>query len=380
MTTYLTDIVEASYYAGFEIGSGIGSLKLVPVDAVELTQDMISLPAAYADGDVEQLVNGRGGLDAKLQKVLKDGEHVVSFQKSGTAETHTYFLGDLIKTGSNVRTGAGDPAKYYGPQAQAFLLALAAALIPERRFALRLVTALPVKLYQTKENRRKVKEALQGYYSFEYNGQQREAYIMCGTVLMEGQGVLIHCGSPNADQAVIDLGERTIDCIAATGQTLLTKYCNGEELGIGQLVDALQALAQKHEGKLSIDNAHKILSAYAHGEQLPAMYDGEGDPVAEREVFATIKEAKQRLWNSISSFVSILWTEDGSRVAADYNPVFLGGGGAYYFEKEFKDLIGKKTKRVKDAEFANILGYAELAAALEDRKADIWEWSAVNHG
>jgi hypothetical protein len=235
----MTKLALPTYYGGFDPGSGRAGLYLEDEDGVQLEENLLSIDSVIAQGNAQKLLK-RGDINATFADVLREGECLISWNDTD------YFLLDLLKEGKNATEALGDPNRYWGDHARVLLLALAAMLIPERTFVLRLVTALPITLYN-RENRQRMKENLTNYYRFEYNGRVREAYIIVGYVAMEGQGLLIHCGEQDGEQAVLDIGERTVDAIAADGQKLLTTLCDGnEELGIGQITDALRSLAQRY--------------------------------------------------------------------------------------------------------------------------------------
>src|SRR5690242_21188225 len=142
------------YYGGFDPGSGRAGLCLVAADGVEITPHLLTIDSLIATGTAETLL-GRGDISASLADVLRDGETLIRWQ--GT----DYYLRDLLPEGTNPTDALGDPGRYWGDHARVLLLALACLLVPERSFALRLVTALPVTLYN-RENRARMKEALSG--------------------------------------------------------------------------------------------------------------------------------------------------------------------------------------------------------------------------
>src|SRR5258708_6083746 len=111
-------------------------------------------------------------------------------------------------------TAHGASDRYWSRHSLLLLLTLAATLIPERQFELRVVTALPVTLYRTKENRSQVKKALEGWYPFRFNGRDREIVIKVGAVVMEGMGALIQYGEEAGKPTVIDICEVTIVPVA----------------------------------------------------------------------------------------------------------------------------------------------------------------------
>jgi integrase len=214
-----------TYLGGFDPGTGRAGLTLVSADGVSLENDTMTIDSIVATGNAEKLLK-RGDIHATLADVLREDECLITFNSTD------YFLCSLVKEGKNSTNAVADPARYWGDHARVLLLALACTLIPERVFALRLVTALPVTLYD-RDNRKRMKEALSSYYRFEYNGRVREVYVTVGYVAMEGQGALIHCGAQDGEQALLDIGERTVDAIAADGQKLMISLCGGnEELGV----------------------------------------------------------------------------------------------------------------------------------------------------
>jgi hypothetical protein len=352
------------YYGGFDPGSGRAGLFLVPDDNVSLEENMMNIDSIIATGNAELLLK-RKGPDATLADAIEEGECLITLNNSD------YFLMDLVKEGDNPTDALGDPGRYWGDHARVLLLALSAMLIPERSYALRLVTALPVTLYE-RENRQRMKESLSGYYRFEYNGRQREALITIGYVAMEGQGILIHSGAQEGEQAVIDIGERTTDAVAAEGQKLLTKLCAGnEQLGVGMITDAVLDLAERYGRKLSTVKAHDILWAWSHNDALPVIRAKSGS-IPVQEIEQTIEKARTRLAKGILSFVSSLWNVEGEDVGERFDMIVLGGGGSHYVG----DLLANMLPRVNiptDAEDDNLYGYADLAITLEDKVPGIWE-------
>lgn len=359
-------VADTIYYAGYDPGSGIASLKLIPADDVELGTDIFALPSAIADGNTTDLLD-RGDVDATLQQVLREGEYALTLQDAD------YYLGTLIEQGRNNTAALGADMRYWSLHTKILLLALAAKMIPEKHFELRLVTALPVSLY-SRENRKKVKDALSGYYRYDFNGRKDiEVIVKTGYVAYEGQGVLVHSGRKSGKQGVIDIGERTTDIIGANGQVVNGRWCAGEEIGVGQLVDALKNLGKKYKRIISTDVAHDILKAYVHGDSLPRVTVQQKEEIPEGEMRDVIVKAVKRLSRTLSTLISGTWTaEDGGEAASDFDEVFLAGGGAWYFEKTVRDLI-KNVTFVTDPQDANVRGYASLAVGLENAKADIWE-------
>lgn len=361
MTSYVEPPV---YYGGFDPGSGRAGLFLIPKDQVELVRETLTIASLIATGSPQTLLK-RGDIDATLADVLREGECLIEWQNTA------YYLCDLIKEGKNVTAAFNDPGRYWGDHARILLLALSAMLIPESTFELRLVTALPITLYE-RENRKRMKDALSNVYEFRFNGRRRQAIITVGYVAMEGQGILIHAGAASGEQALLDIGERTVDAIAADGQRLITTLCRGnEELGIGHLTDALQQLAQRYERVLPPTRAHELLWAWAHSRPLPTIRAKEG-AIPEREIHATIDIARHALAKDIFSFVSSLWNVEGEAVGERFEQILLGGGGVHYVGDLLRELL-PRVVIPSDPEDANMRGYAELALTLADKIPNVWE-------
>jgi hypothetical protein len=352
------------YYAGFEVGSGFSGLKILPADGLSLAQDLATLPSFLAYGDVPTLLSGSDP-DASLAQALQNEEYVLTWQGQ------TYFLGQLLEHGMHSYNAFNDERRYWSEHAQVLLLCLACMLIPERCFELRVVTALPVSLYD-RIRRQKVRQALTQHYHCTFNGRVRDVRVTCGYVAMEGQGILIHCGDESSQQAVIDGGERTFDVVAADGQRLLLRFCKGAQVGAGQLVEDLQQLGLQYRRKLSIEKAHALLRAYAHHSSYPRIATGTGC-IPDDEITTVIEGSIQRLEGPLSSFLVGTWNVEGVPAGTQFETIYLGGGGAYYFEEVIRQALEDcHIVRVPDPEHANICGYAELAASLDE---DRWEWN-----
>ncbi len=359
----------AVYYAGYDPGSRIATLYLAPEDHLDELPLALSVPSIVGDGLVTDLVNTRTTTDpnAPLASLLKKHEYVIEY------EGQEYYVGELAeKEGKNATTAHGASDRYWSRHSLLLLLTLAAALIPERKSELRVVTALPVTLYRTKENRSLVKNALEGWYPFRFNGRDREIVVKVGAVVMEGMGALIQYGEETGKQAAIDIGERTIDLVAADGQTPLASLCDGDILGVGQIADELiREIKQRHKRILSSLEAHEQLYAYANGKPLPRLAANQ-QPIPTDEISGIIDKAIARVGRAINLYIAQKWNQEGGAVASNFSPVLLIGGGAHYFEQTIRTLI-PLVDLPEDPEDTNPRGYLDLALSLEDVKATIWE-------
>jgi hypothetical protein len=359
----------AVYYAGYDPGSRIATLYLAPEDHLDDLPLALSVPSILGDGSVADLVNTRTTTDpnAQLSSLLKKHEYVLEY------EGQEYYAGKLAEQeGKNPTTAHGVSDRYWSRHCLLLLLTLAAALIPERQFELRVVTALPVTLYKTKENRVLMKKVLEGWYPFRFNGRDREAVVKVGAVVMEGMGALIQHGEETGKQAVIDIGERTVDLVAADGQTPLSNLCDGDILGVGQVADELvREIKGRYKRVLSSIEAHEQLYAYANGKPLPRLAANQ-QPIPADEIRSIIDRAIARVGRAINLYIAQKWNQEGGTVASNFSPVLLIGGGAHYFEQTIRTLI-PLVDLPEDPEDANSRGYLDLAFSLEDVKAAIWE-------
>ncbi len=359
----------AVYYAGYDPGSRIATLYLAPEDHLDELPLALSVSSIVGDGLVTDLVNTRTTTDpnAPLASLLKKHEYVIEY------EGQEYYVGELAEQeGKNATTAHGASDRYWSRHSLLLLLTLAAALIPERKSELRVVTALPVTLYRTKENRSLVKNALEGWYPFRFNGRDREIVVKVGAVVMEGMGALIQYGEETGKQAAIDIGERTIDLVAADGQTPLASLCDGDILGVGQIADELiREIKQRHKRILSSLEAHEQLYAYANGKPLPRLAANQ-QPIPTDEISGIIGKAIARVGRAITLYIAQKWNQEGGAVASNFSPVLLIGGGAHYFEQTIRTLI-PLVNLPEDPEDTNPKGYLDLALSLEDVKATIWE-------
>ena len=93
--------------------------------------------------------------------------------------------------------------------------------------------------------------------------------------------------------------------------------------------------------------------------------------IPDEEVTETIQQAIGRLARPLSSLLSGTWNVEGAAAGSQFETIFLGGGGAHYFEEIVRSALpDAHVVVVPDPEEANICGYAELAASLDDER---WE-------
>jgi hypothetical protein len=102
------------------------------------------------------------------------------------------------------------------------LMVLAGTLIKTPTFSVRIVTGLPVKVWDNEATVPQVQRALCGTHQFVLNRQPRVMHVEGVMVVMEGAGALaVHGLAEDVPQAVIDIGGRTVrrvtrSCIPCT--------------------------------------------------------------------------------------------------------------------------------------------------------------------
>src|SRR5436305_6007792 len=154
-------------YMGYDPGTGRSKAAALAADGTHLLTNTQQINSVVANGDRNQLLLRSNEEDVSLSKVLRPDEHVISYNGVD------YFLGNLAeREGKNADNAEGAVERYFNDHALVRLLGLSAMLIKmQRSYELRIVTALPYSLYVNKDYRRRMKQFLEGQYTFTYNGE-----------------------------------------------------------------------------------------------------------------------------------------------------------------------------------------------------------------
>lgn len=341
------------YYAGYDPGSAFASLFTSGADG---TTHLLTIPSFVAD---EPLISRSWG--------QSKGRESISYKD------FDYFVGQrALDGGQNSTNASGDRGRYSGLHSQLLLFALVAALIPETDVELRLVTALPVNLHE-KENRQATKRVLSGHHRFIANGVERSLIVKVGTVIMEGQGILMHYAKENVkDQAVVDIGERTTGLVAIDHVGNPIKRFVGEtELGVGQVVNELRETIRLSFGRfITTSLAHKMLRASVQHAPLPVV-KANNVAIPTDSIVGVIDKAIERVGRSINTFISSKWNVEGVTIGSNFDAISIAGGGAYYFTDIIRRQLMTATM-TDDPEHANVQGYHDLALGLESLKETVW--------
>jgi len=230
------------------------------------------------------------------------------------------------------------------------------------------VTGIPIETY-SEQNRRNVREVLEGEHRFVLNGRERFASVRVEKVIMEGAGAMIAFGDHRAiRQAVMDIGGRTTDLYATDGQTPLIPLCRGIALGVELAADFLDQTVHAQYGRvLAPKETRAVLRATIGNGQLPQIYVNSQE-VRPNDLRQWTEEALRSVGRDIVTFVSQTWTNSElGMVATDIAKVLLVGGGAYYFRHDIAMIIPHVVIPTQP-ELANALGYSELARQVRRRR------------
>jgi hypothetical protein len=350
------------YFGGFDAGSGFAELWVAPADNPEQVTHAV-IPSWVASGCLDDITKRSHLLEADPAEALEEDEFVIAF------EGEERYAGRLAQiNGTNPTNALNDPRRYANEHAITLLFALAGLLIPEDRFTLRYVTAIPVSLYDD-QRRKDIQDVFTRNFQYLWNGHAKNGDLVCGAVVPEGTGALMLYGDTTSKTLVVDYGYRTADVLSAVGQKIDFDHSAGFSIGVGQIVDAFNDELYKFAGR-RLDNREvdTLLRAYVHSESLPIVkshrksIDPDKIRTALDKVFKTIgKQANTEIARIINE-------DESGEVAAAYDLVIPIGGGAYHFRKALETMI-PNVEDIEHPQSANPEGYLEIAIGFSE---DIW--------
>jgi hypothetical protein len=176
---------------------------------------VLTIPSDIGTGSLRELTRVRGGSG---QHVRPDpGEYVLEVDGSSV------FVGTLaLEQSAQASTARGDVSRYWTGHTLQLLMVLAGTLIKAPNFNVRIVTGLPVTVWDNESTVPQVQRSLCGTHQFVLNRQPRVMHVEGVMVVMEGAGALaVHGLAEDVPQAVIDIGGRTVrrvtrSCIPCT--------------------------------------------------------------------------------------------------------------------------------------------------------------------
>jgi Actin like proteins N terminal domain len=196
---------------------------------------MLTIPAEIGAGQLRDLQRVRGGAVTKAR--LVSGEYVLEVDDA------SYFVGRLaLEQSAEASSARGDVGRYWTGHTLRLLMVLAGTLIKQPSFTLRVVTGLPIAVWDMASTVPRVQQSLCGTHRFLLNGRARVMSVEAVLVLMEGAGALAIQGiAEDVPQAVVDTGGRTTNLFWAQGQRPVLPRCAGFPRGVGDVGDVLAA-------------------------------------------------------------------------------------------------------------------------------------------
>jgi hypothetical protein len=355
------------YDIGFDPGNSETAAVVSDPDG---NQAVRTCPSYFCRGSFDSLarfrtMSGRGQ-SIHPSEVLQPDEHVLTYPDTGASE---YYVGELaLSQGKGASSARGDISRYWSLIVLLLLLTTSGLCIPDDEYEANVVVGVPIETYND-QNRRKVRNCLEGDHRYRLNGRQRRAVVYVEKIIMEGAGAMIAVGDDRSvRQGVIDVGGRTTDLYTADGQMPLIPLCRGTALGVELAADLLNATVQAQCGRgLTQQEMRKILRATVGSGQYSSVYVY-GQEVSPINLRLWTEEALRSVGRDIATFVSQTWAHgELGAVATDMARVLLVGGGAYYFYPEIAKLIPHVTVP-HQPELANALGYTALARHLRLRR------------
>lgn len=339
------------------IGFDAGNSEATLVVASGGKSQTLTIPSFLGSGSLEALRRVRGG--AGSGDGLAAGEYVLE------QDAITQFAGTLaLEQSADSSSARGDIGRYWSGHTLRLLMVLAGSVIKEPAFSLRVVTGLPVTVWNRATTVPQVQRALCGKHHFILNGRPRTMTVEGVMVLMEGAGALAAYGlNEEVPQAVVDTGARTTDLFWAQGMRPMLPRCTGFAIGVGNVADRLGAWFSERYGRaLSEREARAILWATAQHRPLPTLYVDGAPLVFAGEVERMVAAVGQEVVREVSR----AWRSgESGKVAAEAARVLYIGGGSYYFAPLLQRLV-PQLHVPRSPELANAQGYAAVGQQLGD--------------
>src|SRR6266508_3231298 len=139
---------------------------------------LLTIPSDIGAGSLRELTRIRGGSGPQVR--LDPGEYVLEVDGSST------FVGTLaLEQSANASTARGDVSRYWSGHTVRLLMVLAGTLINAPTFTVRIVTGLPVTVWDNEATVPQVQHALCGTHQFVLNRQPRVMQVAGVMVVME---------------------------------------------------------------------------------------------------------------------------------------------------------------------------------------------------
>jgi hypothetical protein len=344
-----------SYPSGFDGGNTDSHFSMISALGHEST---VIIPSVVVETGVNRKVRRRGeDIDHYKQDI-----HLVYSDVS-------YSVGYLaLKQSKRSSTEIGDETRYHSLEQLVRLLATSGLAIADQNYGLSLVTTVPLG-YSTKELRRRIRDRLEGTFTFTLNGIERQATITVRKVIVEGPPALVLYGGQSAGQRrlIVNGGGRRTDLTLLDGNDPVVDRCKGIDLGVEDIGDYLsETLREQHGRKLSLRERSDILRAYASRSftdpvPVPSLLCGRYE-LSSAEVRDIVTTGCRKVAHTTLIEARVLWDVVNDVVAGDIGYQYHIGGSAFFYN----DLLraGMPHLRVvADASAANARGCARIAKA-----------------
>ena len=142
---------------------------------------VLTIPSDIGAGSLRELTRLRGGSGQQVR--LDPGEYVLEVDGSSA------FVGTLaLEQSAQASTARGDVSRYWTGHTLQLLMVLAGTLIKAPNFNVRIVTGLPVKVWDNESTVPQVQRSLCGTHQFVLNRRPRVMHVEGVMVVMEGAG------------------------------------------------------------------------------------------------------------------------------------------------------------------------------------------------
>ena len=332
----------------------------------------LMMPSLVGDISLDELVAGRGLVEgAKPSSVLQAQEYVMRLPGMKMDKV----VGKWAEIeGKRYTPAKGYAERYWGEHVKQIVLTLISAITPSPKVRVRLIVGLPWSLYEQKGNRTLVTQNLEKTHHLKFNGEEREITILVGAVVAEGYAPIAYADEIDGDQLSCDIGERTMNALYAHGLVILYDRCKSEELGVGNVNDAIIKRIKRDYGKvLKLSEVRDYLRKFTAGEYLPPLKTS-SKTLEHADLLAIFEDQVTTDWAPIQTMLGSLLNVEGADVGSGIERLFLSGGGAAVYEKKFHGYLPSTTIIVsEDAQDKNAQYYHDLARTIEKNKPDAWK-------
>ena len=352
-------------YTTFGFGHDFGNSETCQVLLGSLGRFERRIPSVACIGSWKKVIATAKGAGKALHEILQPDHFSLEY---GTGDQHVekYIGQKVYDDGAKPLDSHGDSNRYWTNNYNLEMLMVgSASMIQDQEYGLHVVTGLPISIYlDDPGNAEKIKQALLGTHTFQFNGVLRTMHVLSVKPIMEGAGALIAYGSnDDALQGVIDIGGRTTDLFVARGQKPRPANCRGFSLGVQAAGERFSEKFREAFGyTLSFDSRMTLLKQHVMRQPYRPIKDKQHIRIPDVQIEPLIEMSLREIGKEIATSVVAAWDE----ILMEFERVLIVGGGAHYFAKDIQERIRPAARTMKP-EMANAQGYARLAEAVTQR-------------